>query len=77
MSHIYMISHTEIYSLYDIPVIFYDQLGIGKSTHLRDKPAECWTPELFMDELDNLLVQLGVESDFDLLGHSWGGMLAA
>ncbi|KAG1886536.1 proline-specific peptidase [Suillus subluteus] len=77
MSHIYMISHTEIYSLYGIPVIFYDQLGIGKSTHLRDKPAEFWTPELFMDQLDNLLVQLGIESDFDLLGHSWGGMLAA
>jgi len=29
-----------------------------------------------MDELDNLLVQLGIERDFDLLGHSWGGMLA-
>jgi proline-specific peptidase len=77
MSHIYMISHTEIHALYGIPVIFYDQLGIGNSTHLRHKPAEFWTPELFMDELDNLLVQLGIERDFDLLGHSWGGMLAA
>ncbi|KAG1764522.1 proline-specific peptidase [Suillus occidentalis] len=61
MSHIYMISHTEIYSLYGIPVIFYDQLGIGQSTHLRSKPAEFWTPELFMDQLDSLLVQLGIE----------------
>ncbi|KAG2069370.1 hypothetical protein BDR04DRAFT_1101661 [Suillus decipiens] len=47
-----------------------------KSTHLHDKPAEFWTPELFMDELDSLLVLLGIESDFDLLGHPWGGTLA-
>ncbi|KAG2122479.1 Alpha/Beta hydrolase protein [Suillus clintonianus] len=30
-----------------------------------------------MDQLDSLLTQLGIERDFDLLGHSWGGMLAA
>ncbi len=27
-----------------------------------------------MDELENLLGALGVSADFDLLGHSWGGM---
>ncbi|KAF9225061.1 proline-specific peptidase [Gyrodon lividus] len=77
ISHVYMISHTEIYANYGIPVIFYDQIGIGESTHLPDKPKEFWTVELFMDELDNLLAKLGIETDFDLLGHSWGGMLAA
>jgi pimeloyl-ACP methyl ester carboxylesterase len=28
-----------------------------------------------LDELLNLLEKLGVAHDFDLLGHSWGGML--
>ncbi|KAF9232921.1 proline-specific peptidase [Melanogaster broomeanus] len=77
MSHVYMISHTEIYTTHGIPVVFYDQLGIGASTHLPAKPAEFWTVALFMDELDNLLAKLGIAGDFDLLGHSWGGMLAA
>ena len=77
MSHHYMICHTEIYTTHAIPVIFYDQIGSGASTHLPHKPKEFWTVELFMDELDNLLAELGIGSNFDLLGHSWGGMLAA
>src|SRR4051812_28434278 len=36
-------------------VIHYDQLGNGRSTHLRDKGADFWTPRLFLDELENLL----------------------
>ncbi|PPQ91163.1 hypothetical protein CVT25_003140 [Psilocybe cyanescens] len=59
-----------------IPVILYDQIGNGKSSHIRDAPKEFWNPGLFMDELENLLRHLGVQDDFDLLGHSWGGMLA-
>jgi len=35
-------------------VIHYDQLGSGRSTHLRDKGADFWTPRLFLDELENL-----------------------
>ena len=58
-------------------VIFYDQIGCGNSTHLRNKPSSFWTPELFMSELANLLAGLGVSGDYDLLGQSWGGMLAA
>ncbi|KAH7928992.1 proline-specific peptidase [Leucogyrophana mollusca] len=77
MSHVYMISHSELFVTHGIPVVFYDQLGIGASTHLPDKPKEFWTVELFMDELDNVLDKLGIADDYDLLGHSWGGMLAA
>lgn len=64
---------------YDIPVVFYDQIGSGRSTHLREKrlDAEFWVPELFVAELDNLLDKLGIADDFDLLGQSWGGMLGA
>jgi len=60
-------------------VILYDQLGNGNSTHLRDRRLDTafWTPELFMAELDNLLRHLGVDASYDLLGHSWGGMLGA
>src|SRR5438105_3994423 len=41
-------------------VVQYDQLGNGRSTHLRDREAGFWTVELFRDELDNLLAGLGV-----------------
>ena len=59
------------------PVILYDQLGNGQSTHLRDKPAEFWTIDLFLDELANLIAFFGIEGAFDLAGHSWGGILAS
>ena len=36
-------------------VIQYDQLGCGRSTHLRQKPKDFWTVQLFVDELDNLV----------------------
>jgi L-proline amide hydrolase len=58
-------------------VVHYDQLGIGNSTHLPDAGADFWTVRLFLDELDSLLATLGIEGDYHLLGHSWGGMLAA
>jgi len=59
------------------PVIHYDQIGNGRSTHLRDKGADFWTVDLFLDELDNLLQTLGIANDYHLLGQSWGGMLGA
>jgi L-proline amide hydrolase len=58
-------------------VIHYDQIGNGKSTHLADVPAEFWTVDFFLAELENLLQTLGVDGGYALLGQSWGGMLAA
>jgi L-proline amide hydrolase len=58
-------------------VIHYDQLGIGRSTHLPEKGTDFWRVELFVDELDNLLDHLGSRGCYHLLGQSWGGMLAA
>ena len=58
-------------------VVQYDQVGNGASTHLRDAPASFWTVDLFLDELDNLLAHLGIASRYDILGQSWGGMLAS
>lgn len=58
------------------PVVHYDQLGNGRSTHLRGIDPGFWTVALFLDELNNLLRHLGI-AEYVLLGQSWGGMLAA
>jgi L-proline amide hydrolase len=57
-------------------VVLYDQLGNGRSDHLRDAPREFWTVELFKRELCCLLEALGLSAGYLLLGQSWGGMLA-
>ncbi|MFI7003361.1 proline iminopeptidase-family hydrolase [Nocardia sp. NPDC050175] len=59
------------------PVVHYDQLGNGGSSHLPDRAASFWTVELFADELSNLLDRLGLADGYVLFGHSWGGMLGA
>ncbi|KAI1624324.1 proline-specific peptidase [Exophiala viscosa] len=79
MSHNYLLSISRLASTHSIPVIFYDQIGTGRSTHLRSKRLDTkfWTTELFIAELDNLLSSLNIADSFDLLGQSWGGMLGA
>ncbi len=59
------------------PVVHYDQLGNGGSTHLPGKGAEFWTVELFEQELANLVQRLGIADDYVLFGQSWGGPLCA
>lgn len=59
------------------PVVHYDQLGNGGSTHLPDADPRFWTVELFLDELDNLLRRLEIANNYVLFGHSWGGVLSA
>ena len=78
--HNYLLpSLSELPAKYGIPVVFYDQIGNGKSTHYREKrlDTEFWTPELIMADLENLLEHLGIADDYDLLGQSWGGMMGA
>ena len=59
------------------PVVFYDQLGCGESTHLPRINKDFWTIDLFLDELDALLSHLDIATNYHLFGQSWGGMLAA
>ncbi|PQE20513.1 Peptidase S33 tricorn interacting factor 1 protein [Rutstroemia sp. NJR-2017a BBW] len=76
--HEYLLPLTDL--SHSRPVIFYDQIGNGASTHLPDKNGDeaFWTVKLFKNELDNLLSHLKLnERPIDVLGHSWGGMLAA
>lgn len=75
-------THDYVLALADLansgrPVVHYDQLGGGRSTHLPERGGDFWTVQLFLDELDNLLDSLGIADDYHLLGQSWGGMLGA
>ncbi|KZS95523.1 proline-specific peptidase [Sistotremastrum niveocremeum HHB9708] len=76
-SHHYINPILDLATSHNIPVILYDQIGIGNSTHLPDKPKEFWKPELFIDELENLINHFGIQDDFDLYGHSWGAMMSS
>jgi len=55
------------------PVVFYDQLGCGRS----DRPDDpsLWTRERFAREVGTVREALGLE-DVVLYGHSWGSLLA-
>ncbi len=55
------------------PVIFYDQLGCGKSE--RPDDTSLWHRERFVAELHQLRKALNLEH-VHLFGHSWGTMLA-
>lgn len=76
LSHDYLVPLADL-TASSIPVILYDQIGNGRSTHLREKPPTFWTIDLFIDELINLVTSLKIDGAFDLLGHSWGGVLAS
>jgi len=53
-------------------VIFYDQIGCGRS----DQPSDpsMWTVDLFVDEVQAVRDALGLDH-VHILGQSWGGML--
>lgn len=57
----------------DRPVIFYDQLGAGRS----DRPSDTtlWRIDRFVRELEQVREALDLER-VHILGHSWGSMLA-
>jgi L-proline amide hydrolase len=54
-------------------VVFYDQIGCGRSAHPAD--PDFYSAELFVEELATVRDALGLR-DVHLLGQSWGGMLA-
>ncbi|KAJ4418865.1 hypothetical protein N0V82_005312 [Gnomoniopsis sp. IMI 355080] len=78
--HEYLLPLTDLSATKSTPIVFYDQIGNGRSTHLPDKAGDedFWSISLFQAELDNLLLHLKLKSrPIDIYGHSWGGMLAA
>jgi L-proline amide hydrolase len=57
-------------------VIFYDQLGCGRSDRVTDATPDFWTIDLFKRELVELTNALGIAARYHVYGQSWGGMLA-
>jgi proline iminopeptidase len=72
----------ELYECFDgylpnesIEYIYYDQLG----SYYSDQPNDnsLWTNERFVEEVEQVRIALGCDnSNFYLLGQSWGGILA-
>jgi len=59
-----------------IEFIYYDQLGTGNSENPND--PSFWDLPRFVDEVEQVRKALNLDKDnFYLLGHSWGGILAA
>ena len=79
--HEYLLPFANLWSLYGLPVVFYDQIGCGSSTRLPQTAGDnsFWQESLFIAELDNLLDKLRLRDGpgFHLLGQSWGGMIGA
>lgn len=82
LTHDYLKTLGEFWERKGIPVVLYDQIGNGRSTHLPEKKGDeaFWVEPLFWAELENLVEKLGFtegEKGWNLLGHSWGGMMGA
>ena len=73
-AHDYLESLDGIAENYGRAVVYYDQLGCGKSRIAESKPG-FWCAELWEEEVDVVRKALGLEK-IHLLGQSWGGMLA-
>ena len=59
-----------------IEFIYYDQLGCGNSDNPRD--TSMWSLPRYVEEVEQVRQALKLDStNFFLLGHSWGGILAA
>ncbi|MGY2133028.1 proline iminopeptidase-family hydrolase [Hymenobacter sp. HD11105] len=59
-----------------IEFIYYDQLGCGNSDNPND--TAMWSLPRYVEEVEQVRQALNLDKDnFYLLGHSWGGILAA
>ncbi|MBD1394751.1 proline iminopeptidase-family hydrolase [Mucilaginibacter glaciei] len=59
-----------------IELIYYDQLGCGNSDNPKD--TAMWSLPRYVEEVEQVRQALKLDSsNFYLLGHSWGGILAA
>lgn len=75
VSHEYMECFESFMPKEGFELIEYDQLG----SHYSDQPADSslWTVPRFVEEVEQVRKALNLDSsNFYLLGHSWGGMLA-
>ncbi len=75
LTHEYMECFESFFSQAGIEFYHYDQLG----SYYSDQPENdsLWTIGRFVEELEQVRIKLGLNSDnFFILGNSWGGILA-
>lgn len=75
LSHAYMDVFDSFLPQAGIEYYHYDQLETGDSD--RPDDPDLWTLARYVDEVDQVRRQIGGnKSNFCLIGHSWGGLLA-
>ena len=75
MTHEYFESADAYLPAGGVEYYYYDQLGSFNSDQPKD--SSLWNTERFVEEVEQVRVALGLDStNFYLLGHSWGGILA-
>lgn len=75
VTHEYMECYESFFPQANIEFYQYDQLG----SYYSDQPDDMslWTLERFVEEVEQVRIELGLNKDnFVLLGQSWGGILA-
>ncbi|NOY51238.1 MAG: proline iminopeptidase-family hydrolase [Chlorobi bacterium] len=74
-NHIYFEAFDSYFPNAGIEYYYYDQLGSGYSDRPND--TSLWNIDRFVEEVEQVRKALGLDkSNFYLLGHSWGGILA-
>ncbi|GAM88208.1 hypothetical protein ANO11243_062390 [Dothideomycetidae sp. 11243] len=75
--HGYMAPFGHLWLTHGVPVVFYDQIGCGQSSHFPDTLGDetLWRESTYVAELENLIAHLQLEH-FHILGHSFGCMWA-
>ena len=75
MTHEYWEAADAYFPGASIEYYYYDQLGSAYSD--QPKAPELWELPRFVEEVEQVRVALGLDStNFFLMGHSWGGVLA-
>ena len=72
--HNYLLPLAQIADRYGRQVVFYDQIGCGKS-NIPHQEDDFYTYDLWANEFYEVRRQLGLD-DIHVFGNSWGGMLA-
>ncbi|KAJ7577887.1 hypothetical protein C8J56DRAFT_798358, partial [Mycena floridula] len=59
------------------PVILYDQLGFGLSSYFPEQAGNTsfWTVDVLVEQLHELIKYLGIEKQYDYLGHFLGTVM--
>ncbi|KAK7039401.1 proline-specific peptidase [Favolaschia claudopus] len=67
-THHYLKSLSQITEEYSIPVVLYDQLGFGLSSHFPREAgnASFWTIDVLVEQLRQLINYLGIQNDIEL-----------